>query len=175
MIDLKFTHQIKGFTNRLAADKAECVILSIPYSSLEPILSDIGDCLDTKTIIVPIVPLVKVDRKMIIPVNRKFSVAEEVASRFPQARVVSTLQHIAAKALLSIDKTLQDTVIVCCDQIDTYKYVQTMIESIANLKVVYAGALVNSTQLEQITPLILMLNKQNKTIFSLNLVDHNDE
>ena len=87
------------------------------------------------------------------------SAAEEAASLLPNANVVSAFHHLDAKQLQRLDRPMQGDVIVCGDDKSAKQKVMALAEEINYVRALDGGALKNSRYSEQLTVLLVHINK----------------
>jgi NADPH-dependent F420 reductase len=87
------------------------------------------------------------------------SAAQSAQAILTRATVVSGFHHLDAKALHRVDKPLQGDVIVCSDDKAAKKKVMGLVEEIEYVRALDGGGLANSAITEQITALLLHINK----------------
>jgi hypothetical protein len=80
----------------------------------------------------------------------------------PQARVVGAFQNLSASHLLDLDHDLDGDVIVCSDHIDALRETIELANSLPGVRGVNGGPLANSKYVEEITALLLNINRIHK-------------
>ena len=97
------------------------------------------------------------------------SAAEEVQLLLPDAKVVAAFQTISATELLNPHVRIESDVIVCSDHLEAKKSIMALAEKINSIRAVDAGPLANTHYVEQITALLLNINRQYKTHSSIKI------
>lgn len=151
---------ISGAVNAAAAAQAEVVFLTMPYSGMSPTIAGVGDALAGKTVVTVIAPMrfargvgaIAED----VPAG---SAAQEAQAAAPAARVVAAFQNVSAEELLKPGVTLDEDVVICADDAAAKQAVADLTRKIPNLRPVDAGALYNARYVEQITPLLVNINR----------------
>ena len=151
---------ISGAVNAAAAAQAEVVFLTMPYSGMSPTIAGVGDALAGKTVVTVIAPMrfargvgaIAED----VPAG---SAAQEAQAAAPAARVVAAFQNVSAEELLQPGVTLDEDVVICADDAAAKQAVADLTRKIPNLRPVDAGALYNARYVEQITPLLVNINR----------------
>ncbi|MCE1255557.1 MAG: NADPH-dependent F420 reductase [Anaerolineae bacterium] len=143
--------------NLSAAQKADLLIITVPYSAHKEIFNSIKDVVNGKIIIDVTVPLVppKVTRVQMPPAGSASMEAQEILG--DRASVVTAFQNISYEKLLS-DGDINCDVLVC-GQKDARQRVIEIIQSIG-LIAWDAGVLENSVVVEGLTSILIGLNKQ---------------
>ena len=160
----------KGMSNRDAANAAEIIVLTVPFSNHNVIVDEIIEVSQGKIVVDTTVPLVppKVSR---VQLPEGGSVARMTQEKFGEnVRVVSAFQTIAAAELakeassgrLSCDNSnsgLKNEVLVCGNNVEARSCVISLVEA-AGLKGWHAGPIDNSVVSESLTPVLIFLNKR---------------
>lgn len=161
LLDLLPEGLISGSDNLSAAEVADLVVLSVPYSAQEATLVDVQPGLKGKilvTVVAPIGP--KVARVWRLPSG--MSAAEEAQEQVGEdARVVAAFQNIGAHHLRKLDHQLDSDVLVCGD-LKADKEIVLQLCSDAGLRGVNAGSLLNASVVEGLTSVLIGINIRNK-------------
>ena len=91
------------------------------------------------------------------------SAARKRRRRAPDSRVVAAFQNVSAEELLKPDATLDEDVVICGDDADAKARIVELTRLIPNLRPVDGGALYNARYVEQITPLLVNINRIYRT------------
>jgi hypothetical protein len=102
------------------------------------------------------------------------SVALELASSLPTAKVVGAFENLPAAALLNLEQKLRADVFVCGDHAEAVHTVMGLIEPIEGLRPIDGGPLANTMAIEALTAVLLTANKNLHGSFSVRLVDLHD-
>lgn len=146
--------------NREAAERAETVLLAIPFDGLIEFLDADGAALAGKTLIDVIVPLVF--RRGVAEVGAVAgapSVGELLQQRVPTARVVSAFKNVPADLLADLSQAVIGDVVLCGEDPAARAEVARLAELIPGMHPVDAGGIVNARSLEAITALLVNLNR----------------
>jgi NADPH-dependent F420 reductase len=87
------------------------------------------------------------------------SAAEESQELAPESLVVSAFQNVSAEELLQPGGSVPGDVVVCSDHAEAKAAVMALARRIPDLRPVDGGALANSRYVEQITPLLVNINR----------------
>lgn len=150
--------QMEGMTNQEAAEKADIVVLTVPYAAHQETLISIREQVQGKIFIDVTVPLVppKVTRVHIPPAG---SVAQEAQNILgPDVQVVSAFQNISYEHLLN-DHEVDCDVLVCGGTRAARAEVIKLVEA-AGLTGWDAGPIENSIVAEGLTSILIGINKQ---------------
>ena len=151
---------IAGAVNSEAASQCDVVFLTMPYNGMSPTIAGVGDALDGKTLVTVIAPM-RFERGVgaIAEDVDAGSAAQEAQIAAPNSRVVAAFQNVSAEELLKPGVTLDEDVVVCGDDAAAKTTVVGLTRKIPNLRPVDAGALFNARYVEQITPLLVNINR----------------
>ena len=162
----------KGLSNRDAANAAEIIVLTVPFSNHNAIVDEIMEVSQGKIVVDTTVPLVppKVSR---VQLPEGGSVARMTQEKFGEnVRVVSAFQTIAAAELAKEESSgrlscvnsnsgLKNEVLVCGNNVEARSCVISLVEA-AGLKGWHAGPIDNSVVGESLTPVLIFLTKRYK-------------
>ena len=87
------------------------------------------------------------------------SAAEEAQELAPEALVVSAFQNVSAEELQQPGVSVPGDVVVCSDHAEAKQRVMDLARRIPDLRPVDGGSLANSRCVEQITPLLVNINR----------------
>ncbi|MEJ5313904.1 MULTISPECIES: NADPH-dependent F420 reductase [Anaerolinea] len=149
---------IEGMTNQEAAEKAEIVVLTVPYAAHQETLMSIKEQVQGKIFIDVTVPLVppKVTRVHIPPAGSAAQEAQNILG--PDVQVVSAFQNISYEHLLN-DHNVDCDVLVCGGTRSARAEVIKLVEA-AGLTGWDAGPIENSIVAEGLTSILIGINKQ---------------
>ena len=155
---------ISGAVNEAAAAQADVVFLTMPYNGMSPTILGVGDALAGKTVVTVVAPM-RFERGVgaIAEATPAGSAAQEAQEAAPESRVVAAFQNVSAEELLKPDVTLDEDVVICGDDGAAKQTVIDLTRKIPNLRPVDAGALYNAKYVEQITPLLVNINRIHRT------------
>ena len=151
---------IAGAVNSEAASQCDVVFLTMPYNGMSPTIAGVGDALDGKTVVTVIAPM-RFERGVgaIAEDVDAGSAAQEAQIAAPNSRVVAAFQNVSAEELLKPGVTLDEDVVICGDDAAAKTAIVGLTRKIPNLRPVDAGALYNARYVEQITPLLVNINR----------------
>ncbi len=152
--------RIEGAANAAAAGSADAVFLTFPYEGQRPTLEQLGTELAGKTVVNVIAPMTFQRGRGASAVEVEAgSAAQEAQQLLPGSLVVGAFQTVSAEDLQDPGKTLEGDVIVCSDHQDAKDLVMGLTPKIPNLRPVDGGILANAKYVEQITPLLVNINR----------------
>lgn len=153
---------IRGLENAAAVAAADLAILTIPYAGHRATLSGLAGALANKILIDATVPL---DPTNIWQLARPsaLSAAEEAQQILgPSVKVVAAFQNLSADALRDPSAPIDCDVLVCGDDQHAKSLVIDLIRRL-QIRALDAGPLKMARVVEEITPLLLSLNRRYKS------------
>jgi len=155
------TCSLTGVSNQEAVDKADVVILAIPFKHLASTLEGLHG-FENKIVITPINPMEKRDFFMFVPPQEGSAAMMLKRLLPPSARICSAFNTIAANKWKALDEELTYSVAVCGDDEAAKQEVMAIVNRISKLKAFNAGPLAVSGMVESLTPLVLNIARYNK-------------
>ena len=162
---------IRGADNLEAASQAAVIFLTVPYEAQRPLLEPLEEPLRDKVVVNVIAPM-KFERgrgASALSVAAG-SAAEEAQELLPGSQVVAAFQNVSAEELQDPDQVLQGDVVICSDFGDAKSLVSDLTRKIPELRPVDGGGLANSKYVEQITPLLVNINRIYKIHAGIKIV-----
>ena len=168
--------QISGAENPEAAAQADTVFLTVPYGGQRPLLESLGDGLAGKVVVNVIAPMAfERGRGAYALEVEAGSAAQEAQELAPGAQVVSAFQNVSAEELLEPETVMEGDVVVCSDHSEAKALVMDLTRLIPRLRPVDGGRLENSKYVEQITPLLVNINRIYRIHAGVRIVGVPDE
>ena len=150
-----------GVSNQEAVDRADLVILAIPFQNVATTLSSLTG-FEGKVVVSPVNPIGRKEHFFFAP-PPEGSAAQLVQRLLPaKAKVCTAFNNIAAGSWKAIDAPLAHSVAVCGDDPAAKGVVIGLVASIPRLAGFDAGPLAVSPMVEAITPLLLNIAKYQK-------------
>ncbi len=149
---------VTGLENVAAADAADLVVLTVPFSSQTANLEAIGDACQGKVLVDCTVPLVppKVARVQLPDAGSAAQIAQEAVG--DGVDVVSAFHNVGAEHLRS-DHDIDCDVLVFGNKVAAREQVVALVEA-ASMKAWHAGPLANSAAAEAFTSVLIGINKR---------------
>ncbi len=149
---------VRAADNLAAAQAADIVAMTVPFSHQKSTLEGVKDALQGKILIDVTVPLVppKVMRVQLPPEGSAGQIAQALLGE--NVKVVSAFQNVAAHHLQE-GKGLDCDVLVCGDSKDARAEVIKLVEA-AGMRGFHAGSIANAAAVEAMTSLLIFINKQ---------------
>jgi len=171
LLGLAPTAQIKGVANQDAASQAEVVFLTVPYEAQKPLLEQLGGPLAAKVVVNVIAPMSfqrgRGARAVEVAAG---SAAQEAQQLLPDSVVVAAFQTVSAEELQAPEKVMEGDVLVCSDSSQAKSLVMGLVGKIHDLRPVDGGGLAYAKYVEQITPLLVNINRIYKVHAGIKIV-----
>ena len=160
---------ISGGLNADAAREATVVFVTVPYPAQRQLLEDVSGLVAGK-VVVDVVAPVEVSNG----VARAVPVAEGSAALEAQAilsgsAVAAAFQTISARDLLDPNASMDSDVVVCADDNDARDIVMKLAERVPGIRAVNGGSLQNAAYVENLTALLLNINRLYRTRSSIKI------
>ena len=150
---------ITGMDNSEAAEKANIVVLSVPYQYHRATLEGIKPQLQGKILVDLTVPLKppKVSQVHLPEGNSAALEAQEFLG--DDVQVVAAFQNVSYLKLQKLDMPVNCDILVCGNDQEARDEVIRLVEA-AQLRGIDAGLLVNAIAIESLTPVLVYINKR---------------
>ncbi len=153
---------VQGTSNRGAAEKADVVLLSVPYEGMSPILEDLKEAVQGK-IVINIASSLDPEKKSRAKVPAAGSTTAEVQNFFGSGvKVVAAFQNIAPEKLAALDEKFDSDVLVCGADKETRAKVIDLIHRIG-IDAFDVGVLANAVAVETLPAVLIAVNIHYKT------------
>jgi NADPH-dependent F420 reductase len=149
---------VSGKANADAAGSADLIILTLPYSALAATLPALREHTGGKIVVSAVVALEFREGRMVALRPEAGSAAQEVASALPGARVVGAFQNVDSHVLAS-NSPVDSDVIVTSDDAEARHLVMDLVGALPGARAVSGGRLAASRYVEEITALLVTLNR----------------
>jgi NADPH-dependent F420 reductase len=150
---------VRGALNRRAAREADVIVLTVPFEGHARVLASLRESLRGKILIDTVVPLVFGKGHISVLPVEEGSAAEQAQRLLPDTRVVAAFQNLSAVELAALDRPLDADVVVCADHAGARNLTISLIDKIPGLRAINGDGLANAHHLEEITALLLSLNR----------------
>ena len=162
---------IEGAANADASARADVVFLTFPYEGQRPTLEQLGEALAGKVVVNVIAPMQFQRGRGVSAVDVDAgSAAQEAQELLPGSLVAAAFQNVGAEELQEPEITMSGDVIICSDHKAAKDVVVNLVPKIPELRPVDGGALANARYVEQITPLLVNINRIYKTHAGIKVV-----
>ncbi|MFQ5875571.1 MAG: NADPH-dependent F420 reductase [Dehalococcoidia bacterium] len=157
-------------TNASVAQEADTVFVTVPYEAQPSLLEPLAASLVHKVVVSTVAPLAfDQGRATALPVPEG-SVAAQTQRLLPESQVVAAFQNVSAVDLWVPDRPIEGDVVVCSDYEHPKEEVMALAQRIPNLRAVDGGALANARYVEEITALLLNINRIYKARTMIRIV-----
>lgn len=146
-------------TNDQVASIAEIVVVALPHEAQAAALPPLAAACTGKVVCNVVNPMVFDELGPKAVRVDAGSAAEECQQLLPDARVVSGFHDVSSRRLLRVDERIDTHVLICGDDEEAAHRVSHLASRIEGMWGVYCGPLRMSEYVENITPLILTINK----------------
>ncbi len=160
-----------GGVENPAAAAADIVFITVPYEAQRPTLTALAPALEGK-VVVSCVNALAFDERGPHPVLLEAgSAAEEAQALVPSAKIVGAFQNVSAPALLRVPDPVNADALLTGDDPDARATVAELAGGIPGLRAVDAGPLRLSRPVEELTAVLIAVNKRYKAHASIRLTD----
>ncbi len=149
---------LTGLSNAEAAQKADLVVLSVPYSAHQATLESVKEFISGKVMIDLTVPLQPPKVRTVFVPEGKAAALEAQALLGESVKVVAAFQNVSAEQLGDPKHTVDCDVLVCGSDAEAKAAVMKLVEA-TGMRGVDAGPLANAVAVEALTPVLLYINK----------------
>ena len=152
---------LTGVQNAAAAQVADIIVVSVPYSAQIDTIEGVRDYLSGKIVVDVTVPLAPPDIRTVHVPEGGSAVLNAQKLLGSDVRLVGAFQNVSAEKLRHPDTEVDCDVLVCSDHDDAKAEVIKLVEA-AGMRGIDAGPLANSAAAEALTPVLLYINKAYK-------------
>ena len=161
---------VTGGLNEQVASESDVIFVAVPYSGHRPTLDSLRDALEGKLIVDVVAPLAFSRGVASAVTPDAGSAAEEAQQILANCPVVGAFHNLSAEELLEPDTVVDADVVVCSDDPVARKKVIEMAELIAGVRGVDGGGLANSRYVENLTALLININRIYKAHSTIKIV-----
>lgn len=168
--------QVRGAANIDAVAMADMVVVTVPFDAQEATLRELADAVGERVVVSTAVPIRYVEGAGPTHVDvEEGSASEQVARLLPRAHVVGALHTVSSATLARTDRPLDADVLVTGDDPAAKAVVAELLASLSGLRVVDAGPLGNARYVEQLTVLLLSINRRVRRNTGVRIVNLPDD
>ena len=161
---------VSGDENSSAAQKAETIVLTIPYEAQVSMLERLRVPAAGKVVLTAVVPIGFAKESMSMIAVPEGSAAEQAARLLPESRVVGAFHHLSAQKLMALGREVSADVILVGDDRAAKGAASALVLSIEGCRPVDGGPLSNARYVEEITALLVGINRIYKAQSSIKIV-----
>lgn len=156
------TATISGAVNREAAERADIVVLSVPFSGQPPTLEDVKPALEGKLLITAVVPLDPAAKRRAPNWPEGPAAVQAQQQVGPGVKVVAAFQNVGAHQLQDPEAVVDCDVLVCGDDKAAKDTVIALAEA-GGMTAWDAGPLANALVVEGLTAVLININIRYKS------------
>lgn len=161
---------IGGGVNADVAGRSDTVVIAVPYSAQRPTLEGLRDELRGKLVVNVVAPLA-FSRGVASAIRVEAgSAALEAREIVPDAIHTAAFHNVSAQELLVPDRALDTDIVVFGDDADAKRTVMDLAETIKGARGVDGGGLENARYCEDLTALLLNINRIYKAHSMIRIV-----
>ena len=161
---------VSGGLNEQVADESDIVFIAVPYSGHRPTLESLRDRLDGKLVVDVVAPL-RFSRGVASAVEvEEGSAAQQAQILLPNSTVVGAFHNLSAEDLMQPNVDIVSDVIVCADDREAKSRIMHLAETISAVRAVDGGGLQNSRYVEELTALLININRIYKAHSTIKIV-----
>lgn len=160
----EFANDISGATNQECAEKADLVVIAVPWEGHREMVASLKPHLKGKIVIDCVNPMgFDQGGAYQLPVEEG-SACAQAQSILDESFVVSAFNHVSAVVLADqgLDSVEIDIMVVG-DNKEATDLVQHVVDQIPGMRGIYAGKMRNAAQVEAITANLISINRRYKT------------
>ena len=162
---------ISGDVNEGAAGAASIIFVTVPYEGQRALLEQLVSPLAGKLVVTAVAPMSFARGRGATALDvADGSAAQEAQNILGDSQVVAAFQNISAVKLMDPAVEMEGDVVVCSDHGGARDEVVQLVSRIPNLRGVDGGALSNARYVEQLTALLVNINRIYKTQSMIKIV-----
>lgn len=159
-----------GAENAEVAHRADILFVTIPYEGQAALLTSLAGALTGKVVVSTVAPVSFQDGVIKAVQVPDGSAAAEAQRLLPDSLVVGAFQNVSAVDLWVPDRVIQGDVVVCSDHQEAKRQVMALAERIPQIRAVDGGALANARYVEEVTAMLLNINRIYKAHTMIRIV-----
>jgi len=164
------TISIGGGVNAEVASQSDTVVIAVPYSAQRPTLEGLREELRGKLVVNVVAPLA-FNRGVASAIRVEAgSAALEAREIVPDATHTAAFHNVSAQELLAPERALDTDIVVFGDDADAKQKVMDLAETIKGARGVDGGGLENARYCEDLTALLLNINRIYKAHSMIRIV-----
>lgn len=154
---------VVGGTNLEVIEDADIAVVTVPFEGLAEALLPLADALTSRIVVSAVNPLA-FDGQGPYPIRvAEGSAAAVVQSLLPGARLVAAYHSLSARTLVKVDRPMNDDVPIVGDDDEALAAVVELSRRIDGVRPLVAGPLRLAGPVEDLTTVLLSLNKRYRT------------
>ena len=162
--------KVRGMENKPAVEAAEIAFITVPFDGQVATCAELKDALAGKIVVDTVVPLTFEKGKAGALLVEEGSAAEQAQSILTKSKVVGAFQNLSAPELMKLDQEIPADVVVTGDDMEAKQTVMELAAKIKGLRAIDGGSLASSRFVEEITALLVNINKIYKAHSMIKIV-----
>lgn len=151
---------IAGTSNKDAVERADVVVLSVPYEASLELIECLRPVLKNQIVISLVVPMKKNQWFEYMP-PKEGCAALCIQRMLPGIKVVSAYHNLSYKKLCDLNLEVESDVVVCGDNEDAKQVVMDLTKEIRSVRPLDGGPLKESRMIESLTPFLINMAIRN--------------
>jgi 8-hydroxy-5-deazaflavin:NADPH oxidoreductase len=151
-------------TNAAAVARADIVVLTIPFSSVGPLLDEVRPHFTAGALAIDVtVPVTFARGTMALIDVPEGSAAEHVRARLPEhVGLAGTFKTLPARVLEDLGRSLDCDEFVCGDSDEARSRASVLVRMLPGLRAIDVGLLARARSIEHVTALAIAINRRHK-------------
>ena len=162
--------KVTGTDNESACRGVDLIINALPYQPQREVLSSLRGAIGTGLLVSTVVPVIFNKQGITVLPVEEGSAAIQAQKVLPEARVVAAFHTLGAKHLSDYEHSMDSDVLVAGDRKEDKAIVIELAQKIKGIRGIDCGPLSNSNLVENLTVLLLNVNRVNKGTTSVRIV-----
>ena len=161
---------IGGGLNDEVAMRSDIVFVVVPYSGHQPTLDALREHLKGKIVVDVVAPMAfGKGGARAVPVPEG-SAALQAKALLPDSIIAAAFQTISARDLMDTDEPVDSDVVVCGQSREARETIMALAEKVPGVRAVDGGGLSNAGYVENLTPLLVNINRRYKAHSAIKIV-----
>ena len=161
---------IGGGLNDAVAMRSDIVFVVVPYSGHQPTLEALREHLKGKIVVDVVAPMeFGKGGARAVPVPEG-SAALQAKALLPESIIAAAFQTISARDLMDTDEPVDSDVVVCGQSREARETIMALAEKVPGVRAVDGGGLSNAGYVENLTPLLVNINRRYKAHSAIKIV-----
>ncbi len=162
---------VDGAENAAAARRADVIFISVPYSGQRDTVTALKDVIGNKLVVSIVVPMeFETGGARAVAVEEGSAAEQTKAILGEGSRVVSGFHNLSSHELMRVDLPLDSDVLICGGDAESRQQVMLLAGLLSGCRGIDAGPLRNSRYIEDITVLLVGINRRYKTQAGVRIV-----
>ena len=154
---------IRGESNENTCRYSEVLFITVPFNAQSELVGGLKYLLANQIIVSTVVPMIFKNGKPSTIAVEEGSAAEQIQKIIPTKKIISAFHNVSAVELLNPNSIIEGDVVICGDDQKAKDVIIELTKNIKDLRAIDGGDLDSSSIIENITVLLLTINKKYKT------------